>query len=123
MVATFSQAGRPTDANKRLIGIGQGKFICSPWLILGAALASKFVVKLGGQGINFLEIKIKAKRVSTWHEPVIDRLREMKMSTLAIRQNAVVVWLSGRGPPVLSIGSGEAEATIETLRRLKVIAR
>jgi hypothetical protein len=82
--ATFSQAYRPTDANKRLIGIGQRKFVRSPWLVLGASFATKFVAELGGHGINILEIQIEAERLFPRHEPGVHRLSKMKVPTLAI---------------------------------------
>jgi hypothetical protein len=54
----------------------------------------------------------------TYFEEVGHRL-SVKVSTLAIWQNTVVVRLSGRGPPVLTTDTHEAEAHID----VKVIAR
>src|ERR1700758_1756584 len=72
------------------------------------------------QGVDVLEIQIQTERVSARDEPAFDRIREVKVSAFAVGQQAVGVCLAARRP--VAFGTREAEAIVEALRRIEIIA-
>ena len=110
-----AKTGRPTDTDQRLIRIGEREFVHPPRLVFGRLL------KFARRSVDLLEVEIEPKRVSARRQPSLDRVGQMEISALRVRQHAIGVGLSRSWP--FAVRARKAQPIVEPLRRIEVVTR